>query len=290
MKTKKIVAGVAIALAAALMFTGAMFFTACGDDNQEGGSNTAKTTITVSGSSSVSPLMQKLADVYNILTDGEVAVTIQTSDSGTGVSDAIAGTVDFGMASRAVKDEEVAQGVVGVQIATDGVALVVGKDCSVSDVAMEEVYALYADGTAIDNVITKGISRENGSGTRDAFDSLIKNADGDELGDVESMASVISESTSTSAVKTAVSGSSDTLGYISMGSVDDTVKVLTYEGVEATVENVQNNTYKLSRPFNIVVKGDSVDDLDEDAKAFYDFIVGDVGQAIVAYEGYVPLA
>ena len=77
----------------------------------------------------------------------------------------------------------------------------------------------------------------------------------------------------------------NTIGYISMGSLDDTVKAVTFEGVEPTAENVKNGTYTLSRPFNIVYK--SEDSLSAAANEFIDFIMSPAGQWIAQYEGYI---
>ena len=117
------------------------------------------------------------------------------------------------------------------------------------------------------------ISREDGSGTRDAFDSLIKNAAGDELGDLTQFAAVVEINNNTGTVMSniAANKNGNTIGYISMGSLDDTVKAVTFEGVEPTAENVKNGTYTLSRPFNIVYK--SEDSLSAAAKEFIDFIM-----------------
>ena len=77
----------------------------------------------------------------------------------------------------------------------------------------------------------------------------------------------------------------NTIGYISMGSLDDTVKAVTFEGVEPTAENVKNGSYALSRPFNIVYK--SEEDLSEAAQLFIDFIMSEAGQHIAEAEGYI---
>lgn len=249
-----------------------------------------KTEIVVTGSSSVTPLMEKLAAVYEVL-NGDVKITIQMSDSGTGVADAQQGKNDFGMASRNLKDGET--GVVSTTICRDGVALVANTSCSLSNVTSDEIFQLYANGTAIGGVITNAISREAGSGTRDAFDGLIKSAAGATL---ESQyvsqgrfADCVDVQSSTGAVKSGVQGNSsgNTIGYISMGSLDDTVKALSFNGVEATVENVKNGTYELSRPFNIVYKSDT--ELSDAAKAFIDFILSPAGQWIAEYEGYIGI-
>ena len=272
----------------AVMGLGAAMFAACekeGGNTPGGDTNREVEEIFISGSSSVAPLMEKLASVYESF-NPYVDITVQTSDSGTGVANAIAGTNDFGMASRALKDSEIEQGVTSKQIAIDGVALVVNPEADLDNVTSDQVYQLYANGTAIGS-ITEAISREDGSGTRDAFDSLIKSAAGEELGDLLTFNSHVTIQQSTGGVKSviATAGTINTIGYISMGSIDDTVKTVDFEGVEATAENVKNGSYALSRPFNIVYK--SEEDLSEAAQLFIDFIMSEAGQHIAEAEGYI---
>lgn len=272
----------------AVMGLGAAMFAACekeGGNNPGGNTNREVEEIFISGSSSVAPLMEKLASVYESF-NPYVDITVQTSDSGTGVANAIAGTNDFGMASRALKDSEIEQGVTSKQIAIDGVALVVNPEADLDNVTSDQVYQLYANGTAIGS-ITEAISREDGSGTRDAFDSLIKSAAGEELGDLLTFNSHVTIQQSTGGVKSviATAGTTNTIGYISMGSIDDTVKTVDFEGVEATAENVKNGSYALSRPFNIVYK--SEEDLSEAAQLFIAFIMSEAGQHIAEAEGYI---
>lgn len=250
-------------------------------------SDNVKTEIIITGSSSVTPLMETLAAVYETLNDG-VKITIQMSDSGTGIADAQQGKNDFGMASRNLKDSET--GVVQQTVCNDGVALIVNSACTLNDVTSDGVFNLYAHGTAIGSV-TNAISREDGSGTRDAFDGLIKSSEGVKLEtylkENSNFANCVDVQSNTGAVKSAVSGNSagNLVGYISMGSLDSTVKALSFNGVEATAENVKNGSYELSRPFNIVYK--SWDMLSETAKEFIEFILSPAGQYIAEYEGYV---
>ena len=162
---KKLAKIVAIAAACAALTGSVAAFSACGDSYD----------LTVSGSSSVTPLMQELAAKYEEETG--IRIQIQQSDSGTGISDAQQGLNDFGMASRDVKDTE--KGVTAIKIATDGVALIVNEaNTTVTNVTGAELYELYANGTAFQG-INAGITREEGSGTRDAFGDLIKDSTGE---------------------------------------------------------------------------------------------------------------
>ena len=130
------------------------------------------------------------------------------------------------------------------------------------------------------------VSREDGSGTRGAFVELmgIEQDDGSgEKVDMTTPSAVVTNSTSV--MMTTVAGDPNAIGYISLGSLNDSVKALKVDDVEATTDNVKNGTYAVSRPFNIVVTGD----LDGAPKDFVDFIMSADGQAIVEKEGYIAV-
>jgi phosphate transport system substrate-binding protein len=239
-------------------------------------------TINFSGSSSVSPLMQKLAADYESKNAG-VTITITTSDSGTGVSDTLADKNDVGMASRDLKSTET--GLTAVKICDDGIAVIVHKNSALTNVTAVQLYDLYKDGTAIGD-ITDAISREAASGTRDAFDSLIKK-DGTELKKATAFSGKVSEQNSTSGVKTQIAASPNRIGYISLGSLDDTVKAVKFEDVAASAATVKNGTYKLARPFNILLKEGKT--VPAAVQKFIDFIKSEDGQKIVEAQGYIKL-
>lgn len=138
-----------------------------------------------------------------------------------------------------------------------------------------------ADNSTAGNPISV-VTREDGSGTRSAFVELfgIEDADGNDA--ITQSAEI---SNSTSVVMTTVAGNPDAIGYISLGSLNDTVKALEIDGVAATVENINNGTYKVYRPFNIATK----EGLSETAQDFVNFIMSEQGQAIVAEEGYISV-
>ena len=138
-----------------------------------------------------------------------------------------------------------------------------------------------ADNSTAGNPISV-VTREDGSGTRGAFVELfgIEDADGNDA--ITQSAEI---SNSTSVVMTTVAGNPDAIGYISLGSLNDTVKAQEIDGVAATVENINNGTYKVYRPFNIATK----EGLSETAQDFVNFIMREQGQAIVAEEGYISV-
>lgn len=149
----------------------------------------------------------------------------------------------------------------------------------------QDVEASSAEGTTAEGWINV-ISREDGSGTRSAFVELMgieeENSDGEKMDMTTENAQIIN---STSAVMTTVAGDTAAIGYISLGSLNDTVKAISVNGVEATPENVKSGDYVVSRPFNIVTK----DDISEVAQDFVNFILSTEGQAVVSEEGYIAI-
>ena len=131
------------------------------------------------------------------------------------------------------------------------------------------------------------ITRENGSGTRDAFIELTglleKGSDGSKKDNTTASASTLNN---TQAVMSGVAGNQYAIGYISLGSLDDTVKAVKIDGVEATVDNVSNDSYKIARPFNILTS----DKESDAAKDFVNYIMSSDGQKIVEDNGYIKEA
>ena len=128
------------------------------------------------------------------------------------------------------------------------------------------------------------ISREDGSGTRGAFIELfgIEQIDAD-CNKVDYTTDEAMITNSTSVMMTTVAGDEYAIGYISLGSLNDTVKAVAIDGAEASAENIKNDTYKIARPFNIATKGD----LSEVAQDFINFILSSEGQAVVEEKGYI---
>lgn len=130
-------------------------------------------------------------------------------------------------------------------------------------------------------------SREEGSGTRGAFIELFgieqKDANGEKVDYTTEEASITNN---TSVMMTTVAGNLYSIGYISLGSLNDSVKALKIDGAEATAENIKNNTYKIARPFNIATKGT----VSEVAQDFIDFIMSADGQKIVEENGYIKVS
>ncbi len=128
------------------------------------------------------------------------------------------------------------------------------------------------------------VSREDGSGTRGAFIELFGIEEKNDAGEKIDLTTDLAEITNSTAVMmTTVAGNTNAIGYVSLGSLDDSVKVLSIDGVEATVENIKNGTYSVARPFNIAT-GEKVS---EAAQDFINFILSDEGQAVVEENGYI---
>lgn len=274
-----------IGLIVSLSMTG---LAACGGGNsgtEAGGS------VVTAGSTSVQPLSEELAVVFMDANPG-YTVDVQGGGSGQGIKSIQEGIADIGALSRNLKDEE--KGLVSkeITIALDGIAVVVNKDTTVTNLTLEQIRQIYTgeitnwkEVGGIDAPITV-VSREEGSGTRGAFTEitkvLVKDAAGNETDNTVANALI---QPSTGSVKTTVASTPNTIGYVSLGALDDTVKALTVEGVESTVERVIAGTYKISRPF-IYVVGESVS---EATQMYLDFVLSDEGQAVVVDNGFISV-
>lgn len=235
-----------------------------------------KESITVSGSSSVTPIMERLAAEYE--KTHNVRITINMSSSGAGISDTQNGLNDFGMSSRELKSSET--GITGQTLCMDGIALVVGKDCPVENVRKADVKSLFENGTAIPGTsITAAIGRDASSGTRTAFDELLQ------IGG--SYAASVATLAETGNVIEALQGSANSIGYISYGSLQNTVKAVSLDGIACTTENILSNAYALQRPFVVVLKENKT--MSAAAQGFFDYIMGAEAQAVITDAGYISV-
>lgn len=248
-------------------------FVGCGSNDSA--SNSDATTISISGSTSVGPLMEKIQEKYEEVNN--VTLEIQQNGSGAGIKDVIGGISEIGMSSRELKDDEKSS-VEGTVVAYDGIALLVNPNNTVKNISLEDVNKIYTG--KIKNWKELGgkdapivvVSREEGSGTRDAFQEIV----GYESEELIKDATI---SDGSGAVKTTVAGNENAIGFASFEYIDDTVSALSIDNVEPTAEKVKAGEYKLSRPFLLVTKEDS---LSEDAKSLIQFILGSEGQQIVS--------
>ncbi|QRN84037.1 phosphate ABC transporter substrate-binding protein [Chloroflexota bacterium] len=237
----------------------------------------------LAGSTTVQPLAEVLAEAF-LADNPDVTIEVQGGGSSVGVTSAGENTVEIGMASRNVKDSEFETfaDLQVITIAYDGIAIITNPDLKISSLSVEQVQAIFAG--EITNYSEVGgpdaeivvVSREEGSGTRAAFEELVMEANDSEA--------VITENAilqqSNGQIRTTVSTTPDTIGYLSFGFLDESVNVVAIDGVAPTVANVKNNTYIIFRPLNMLTNGEP----GELAQAFLDYILSDAGQEIVAKE------
>ncbi len=268
---KKIVA----LLCGAVMVSGLVV--GCGSGGSSEG-DTAK--ITISGSTSVGPTMEVLAEAYQ--KNNDVKIEIQQVGSSAGIKNTVDGTSNLGMSSRDLKDEE-AQSLDETQIAIDGIAVVTNTANKVKDLTTAQVKDIFTG--KITNWKEVGgedapivvISREEGSGTRDGFQDIL----GFESEELTKDATICDGSGN---VKSTVEGNENAIAYISFGYLGDTLNDLKIDSVEANDDNVVAGKYPISRPFLVVNKKDAISD---EAKGFVDFIMSEDGQNIIAEEGFI---
>ena len=250
----------------------------------------AETTADLSGSLSMvgSTSMEKLA---NALSEAfmeeypDVTVTAEFVGSGAGIEAVTNGTADIGNSSRSLKDEEKAAGVVENVVAIDGIAVCVDPANEVADLTKEQLTNIYNGtvtnwkevGGADEPIIV--IGREAGSGTRGAFEELV---------DLKDACKYANELDSTGAVIAKVASTPGAIGYASLDALDDSVKALSLEGVEATSENIKAGNYFLSRPFVMATKGE-ISEQNDLVQAWFDYVMGDEGQQIASEVGLITV-
>lgn len=238
--------------------------------------------VTLGGSTSVEKVIGALSESF-MQEYPDVDVTYDPTGSGAGITGAQEGTLDIGLSSRALKDDET--GLTATTFALDGIAVVVNPENAVSDLSLEQIKSL-ADGTITNWSEVGGadapvvlIGREAGSGTRDGFESIVG---------VKDACKYESELTSTGAVIAAVASNPNAFGYASLSAVDETVKPVTVEGVAASEATVQDGSYKIQRPFVFVTKEGAA--LSEAAQAFMDYATNAQVNELIQGAGAVPVA
>lgn len=250
----------------------------------------AETTTDLSGSISMvgSTSMEKLANALSeafMEEHPDVTVTAEFVGSGAGIEAVTNGTIDIGNSSRSLKDEEKAAGVVENVVAIDGIAVCVDPANEVADLTKEQLTNIYNGtvtnwkevGGADEPIIV--IGREAGSGTRGAFEELVDLVDG---------CKYANELDSTGAVIAKVASTPGAIGYASLDALDDSVKALSLEGVEATAENIKAGNYFLSRPFVMATKGE-ISEQNDLVQAWFDFVLGDEGQQVASEVGLITV-
>ena len=278
----------AVAAAAALTACGGSASSAAASSTSADAGSTASSTAALSGnvatggSTSMKNVIAALTEGFAEVEPG-VTVSYDPTGSGAGITGATDKTLDIGLSSRALKDDEKAD-VEGTTIALDGIAIIVNNASKVEDLTVDQLKQMFTG--EITNWSEVGgddgeivlIGREAGSGTRDGFESIV---------DVKDSCKYAQELTATGAVISAVEANPLAIGYASLSAVGDTVKMVTVGGVECSEETVKDGSYEVQRPF-VFVTNKSVT-LSEQAQAFFDFATSADAADLIRTAGAVPV-
>ena len=237
--------------------------------------------VSTDGSTSMEKVIGALGESFMNENKG-VTFTYNPTGSGSGIKAVSEGRCDIGLSSRALKDEETAEGLVGTVLAYDGIAIIVNPANPVEDLTMEQIAAIYTG--EITNWKEVGgndapivlIGREAGSGTRDGFETITGTAE---------KCQYRQELTSTGDVITTVAVNPDAIGYASLASVKNTVKAVSVAGVVPSEETVKDGSYVIQRPFVLVTKEGTA--LSETAQKFFDYVTSPEAAEIIAAAGAV---
>ena len=279
----------AVAAAAALTACGGSASSAAASSTSAAAGSTASSTaaalsgnVATGGSTSMKNVIAALTEGFAEVEPG-VTVSYDPTGSGAGITGATDKTLDIGLSSRALKDDE-KNDVDGTVVALDGIAIIVNKDSKVADLSVEQLKKMFTgeitnwkDVGGDDGEIVL-VGREAGSGTRDGFESIV---------DVKDSCKYAQELTATGAVISAVEANPLAIGYASLSAVGDTVKMVTVGGVECSEETVKDGSYEVQRPF-VFVTNKSVA-LSEQAQAFFDFATSADAADLIRTAGAVPV-
>ncbi len=279
----------AVAAAAALTACGGSASSAAASSTSTAAGSTASSAaaalsgnVATGGSTSMKNVIAALTEGFAEVEPG-VTVSYDPTGSGAGITGATDKTLDIGLSSRALKDDEKAD-VEGTTIALDGIAIIVNNASKVEDLTVDQLKQMFTG--EITNWSEVGgddgeivlIGREAGSGTRDGFESIV---------DVKDSCKYAQELTATGAVISAVEANPLAIGYASLSAVGDTVKMVTVGGVECSEETVKDGSYEVQRPF-VFVTNKSVT-LSEQAQAFFDFATSADAADLIRTAGAVPV-
>ncbi len=239
-------------------------------------------TVTLAGSTSMKKLCEAMSEGF-METYTDITVTVEYTGSGAGLESLVQGSIDIGNASRALKDGEKEQGAVENIVAIDGIAVITDKDNSVKDLTAEQLADIYTGNVTNWNEIGGEdeaivvIGREAGSGTRSAFEELLK---------IEDACSYAQELDNTGAVLAKVASTPGAIGYVSLDVIDDSVLALSLDGVEASEANIVAGKYLLSRPFVMATMGE-ISEQNELVRAWFDYVASEEGQSIITDIGLI---
>lgn len=250
--------------------------------SSEGQAAALSGTLTLGGSTSVEKVIQSMMEAY-MAENPDVTITYAPTGSGAGIEGAGNGSLDIGLSSRALKDEEKSS-LTETTFALDGIAIVVNNANTVENLDMETLAKIYtgeitnwSEVGGPDSAIVV-VGRDAASGTRDGFESIVG---------VKESCVYAEEQASTGAVLTSVQSNEGAIGYVSLASVSEDVKTLTIDGVAPSEETVKDGSYQIQRPFVFVTPADGSNEL---VKAFIDWAVSSATTELVANAGAVPVA
>jgi len=291
---KKLLAfGAAAAIAAGLAGCGSSTTetTAAATESSEAASTEAaseapasdlKGSISLAGSTSMEKLCEAMSESF-MEKYPDINVTAEYTGSGAGIESLESGSVDIGNSSRNLKDSELESGAVENVVAIDGIAVIVDKDNTVTDLSSEDLAKIYKGevtnwkdlGGKDESIVV--IGRESGSGTRTAFEELLK---------LEDACKYAQELDSTGGVLAKVASTPGAIGYVSLDVVDDTVQAVKLDGAEASEESIVAGNYLLSRPFVMATMGE-ISEQNDLVKAWFDYIASEEGQAVIKGLGLI---
>ena len=259
-----------------------------------GGSESASSrdSISVSGSTSVTEVMELLAETWQ-QSNPEIVVEVQGTGSSAGIKAANDGTSEIGMSSRAVKPEEESEGIKEAILAHDGIAVVVNQDNTIKNLSKAQIAKIFKGDITNwkevggNNQPIVVVTRDPASGTRGAFEDImklkVKDPSGHKISAVTSSAQVASGN---GVVKTIVAQNQYAIGYISLGTVDNSLKALNVDGVAPSINAITKGEYTVSRPFVLLFNEHQ---LSASGKAYLNWMLSEEGQKIVSEHGYIPV-
>lgn len=284
MKKKNVVLA-AVAAAVVTMVAGCGNQAANNTSQGDGSQTTGKVTgsFTMAGSTSMEKMARATNEVFMNTYPG-TNVTAEFIGSGAGIESVLSGSAKVANVSRNLTDEEKAEGIVENIVAIDGIGVVVNPSNEVDDLTKEQLADIYTGeiknwsevGGSDEPIVV--IGREASSGTREAFESILELENCSYSNELDNTGAVIAK---VSAVKGAI-------GYVSLDVIDDSVKALKMDGVEATAENIKNGTYFLQRPFVMGTKGE-IEEQEDIIQAYFEFLQSDEGKAVIEQVGLITV-
>lgn len=241
--------------------------------------------VSMSGSTSMEKLANAVAESF-MEKYPNVTVTAEFTGSSAGIESVLAGSVDIGNSSRNLKDDEKSAGAVENIVAIDGIAVVADPANKVEDLTKDQLVSIYTGETKNwsevggDDQAIVVVGREAGSGTRGAFEELL---------DIRQMPAFTQTNwIPPGAVMAKVASTPGAIGYVSLDVVDDSVKALKLDGVDATEENIKAGNYALSRPFVMATKGE-ISEQKTEVQALFDYLSSDEGKALIKSVGLITV-